>query len=137
MIEAQSDVYTSSKTAAVLFGVVGGVGISQLKKKGQVLPERENFLKQKSYKNAQCMWGYLNIWPKCTLDVWWRKGQYEHIKCYMLKNTGDFSKVQIVFLSKVFSVNDYVDQNISTLGEIAVLHVYEESVPYSLFSATN
>lgn len=55
----------------------------------------------------------------------------------MLKNTGDFSKVQIVFLSKVFSVNDYVYQNISTPGEIAVIHVYEESVPYSLFSATN
>ena len=34
MIEAQSDVYTSRKTAAVLFGVVAGVGISQLKKKG-------------------------------------------------------------------------------------------------------
>lgn len=47
MIEAQSDVYTSGKTTAVLFGVGGGIGISQLKKKGQALPERENFLKQK------------------------------------------------------------------------------------------
>lgn len=55
----------------------------------------------------------------------------------MLENAGDFSKVQVVFLSKVFNVDVYVDQNTSTPRELAVLHVYEESMPYSLFSATN
>ena len=52
MIQAQSDVYITGKTTAVLFGVGGGIGISQLKKKGQALPERENFLKQKIKKKC-------------------------------------------------------------------------------------
>lgn len=43
MIQAQSDVYTSGKTTAVLFGVVGGIGNFSVKEEG-IGPSRKREL---------------------------------------------------------------------------------------------